>query len=44
MKQIKENRVVSLYHSSGITGVDNPLRDDTVFYKKNLDKLKALVK
>ena len=28
----------------GIAGVDNPLRDDTVYYKKNLDQLKDLVK
>ena len=29
---------------SGIAGVDNPLRDDTLYYKKNLDKLKDIVK
>ena len=44
MNAIKQHRVVNTYNQSGIIGVDNPLRDDTIYYKKNLDQLKDLVK
>jgi len=37
MKVTKFNRVVNCFNPGGIAGVDNPLRDDTLYYKKNLD-------
>ena len=44
MKKIKEARIISAFHSSGISGVDHPLKDDTVYYKKNLEKIKQIVR